>query len=235
MPFFLRVPPEQSVTDYYLELNGEKPRFRADWDSFASIQEYEEFCDRWIDEGMRCLDDRGSLFINGVHTNIGIINRLLQIKGIWINNHIAWIKRNSRPNICQTRLRHSNESVIWAVKDHKEYRFNYRRCKMHDDPLDYFSARGQQMRDTWDILTRPGVGHPSPKPIELCTCECWTWPVGLVARCSNCSAVRVPARSPRLRWGMRSISIDREPTYLAMLAQRVNEEQSLNELALAAN
>ena len=28
-PFFLRVPPEQCVTDYYLELNGEKPRFRA--------------------------------------------------------------------------------------------------------------------------------------------------------------------------------------------------------------
>ena len=108
-PFFLRVPPEQCVTDYYLELNGERPRFRQDWDNFASIEEYEEFCDGWIDEVMRCLNDKGSLFIIGAHTNINIIGRLLQIKDIWINNQIARIKRNSRPNICQTRLRHSNE------------------------------------------------------------------------------------------------------------------------------
>ena len=220
VPFYLRVPPEQSVTDYYLELNGEKPRFRADWDSFASIEEYEEFCDRWIDEVMRCLDNRGSLFINGVHTNIGIINRLLQIKGIWINNHIAWIKRNSRPNICQTRLRHSNELVIWAVKDHKEYRFNYRRCKMHDDPLDYFSERGKQMRDAWDIPTRPGNGHPSPKPVELYTrmFDVAGRPGGTLLELF-CGAG--PGAVAAMRWGMRSISIDREPTYLAMLAQRV--------------
>ena len=137
-PFFLRVPPEQCVTDYYLELNGERPRFRADWDNFASIEEYEEFCDGWIDEVMRCLNDQGSLFIIGVHTNINIIGRLLQIKGIWINNQIARIKRNSRPNICRPDYSHSNESIIWAVKNPKEYRFNYRRCKMFDDPRGLF-------------------------------------------------------------------------------------------------
>ena len=37
VPYFLRVPDGESVTDYYLELNGEKPRFREDWDNFASI------------------------------------------------------------------------------------------------------------------------------------------------------------------------------------------------------
>ena len=159
-PFYLRVPPEFSVTDYYIEVNGQKPRFRADWDSFASIQEYEEFCAGWIDEVMRCLNDQGSLFIYGVHTNIGIISRMLQIKGIWINNQIAWIKRNSRPIVCRTRLQHSNESIIWAVKNPKEYRFNYQRCKMFDDPLDHFCKRGKQMRDVWDIPARPGNGHP---------------------------------------------------------------------------
>ena len=55
VPFFLRVPPDQRATDYYLELNGEKPRFRADWDSFASIEQYETFCSEWIDEVMRRL------------------------------------------------------------------------------------------------------------------------------------------------------------------------------------
>ena len=44
-----------------------------------------------------------------------------------------------------------------------------------------------------------------------------------------------PGAVAAMRWGMRSISIDREPTYLALMAQRVNKEQSLNELALAAD
>jgi modification methylase len=233
-PYFLRVPSEQSVVDYYLELNGEKPRFRQDWDSFASIQEYEGFCDAWIDEVMRCLNDRGSLFVHGVFTNIYIIGRLLQIKGIWINNNIGWIKRNSRPNICQRRLQHSNETVIWAVKNPKKYRYNYRRCKMFDDPRDYFSERGRQMRDVWDIPTRPGVGHPSPKPIDLY--ERFLTVAGKAGGTLLelfCGAG--PGAVAAMRWGMKSISIDREPTYLAMLAQRVNEERSPNEHALAAD
>ena len=167
LPFFLEVPPEENVVDYYLELNGEKPRFREDWDNFASLAEVRRVCDASVDEAMRCLDDKGSLFVHGVHTNINIIGRLLQIKGIHIINQISWVKRNSRPHICQRRLQHCNESLIWAAKDPKKYRFNYRLCKMFDDPRDYFSERGRQMRDVWDILTRPGNGHPSPKPVEL--------------------------------------------------------------------
>jgi DNA modification methylase len=230
-PFFLGVPPEENVVDFYLELNGEKPSFRADWDRFASIQEYEEFCNGWIDGIMRCLNDKGSLFINGVHTNINIIGRLLQIKGIQINNQIGWVKRNSRPHICQRRLQHSNESIIWAVKHPKRYRFNYRRCKMHDDPLDYFSERGKQMRDVWDILTRPGNGHPCPKPVELYTrmFDVAGRPGGIILELFSGAAIAA------MRWGMNSISIDCEPSYLAILVQRVNEEQSLNQLALAAD
>lgn len=233
-PFYLRVPPEQSVVDYYLELNGEKPRFRADWDSFASIQEYETFSGAWIDEVIRCLNDQGSLFVHGVFTNINIIGRLLQIKGIWINNQIGWIKRNSRPNLCQRRLHHSNESVLWAVKNPKTYRFNYRLCKMHHDPLDHFSTRGKQMRDVWDIPVRPGVGHPSPKPVELCTRM-----LDVAGKAGGTLLELFSGAGPGAiaakRWGMRSISIDRERRYLAMLAQRVMAEQSLNELALAAD
>ena len=44
-----------------------------------------------------------------------------------------------------------------------------------------------------------------------------------------------PGALAALRWGMKSISVDREPAYLAMLAQRVREEQALHELALAAD
>jgi hypothetical protein len=44
-----------------------------------------------------------------------------------------------------------------------------------------------------------------------------------------------PGAVAALRWGMKSISVDREPDYLSMLAQRVREELSRPELALAAD
>ena len=120
------------------------------------------------------------------------------------------------------------------MKNPKEYRFNYRRCKMFHDPLDYFSERGKQMLDVWDIPTRPGDGHPSPKPIELC--ERFLHVAGIAGgTVLELFSGAGPAAIAAMRWGMKSISVDREPTYLAMLAQRVNEEQSLNKLALAAD
>jgi DNA modification methylase len=104
---------------------------------------------------------------------------------------------------------------------------------MHDDPLDYFSERGKQMRDVWDILTRPGNGHPCPKPVELYTrmLDMTGRPGGTLLELFSGAG---PGAVAAMRWGMRSISIDREREYLAMLAQRVNEEQ-LNQLALAAD
>jgi DNA modification methylase len=224
VPYRLKVPEGEGVTDYYLRMNGEKPRFREDWDRFGSLGEYEEFCSASIDEAMRCLDDNGSLFLHGCSTNIHIIGRLLQIKGISIINDIAWIKRNTRPNLCRRRLHHTNEAIIWAVKNVENFRFNYRRCKLHHDPRDYFSKRGRQMRDVWDIVTRPGNGHPSPKPIEL-----YTRMLDVAGEAGGtllelfCGAG--PGAVAALRWGMQSISIDQDPRYLSMLAQRVRDEQ----------
>ena len=228
MPFYLRAPPQLSVTDYYIALNGQRPRFRADWDSFASIQEYEEFCDAWIDEVMRCLNDRGSMFIHGCFTNIDIIGHLLQMKGIWINNQIASGKRNSRPIVCRTRLRHSNESSCRPLRT------------LSGTALITGTARSSTIR--W-IRSAHAVSR------------CWisgTFPRGRVSgiprqsRSSFLSALLMagiaggtvlelfsgagPAAIAAMRWGMKSISIDREPSYLAMLAQRVNDE-----LALAAD
>ena len=38
-----------------------------------------------------------------------------------------------------------------------------------------------------------------------------------------------------MRRGMKSYSIDREPTYMAVLARRVHDERSFSELALVAD
>jgi hypothetical protein len=44
-----------------------------------------------------------------------------------------------------------------------------------------------------------------------------------------------PGAIAAMRWGMKSYSIARETTYMAMLAQRVRKERSFSELALAAD
>ena len=56
-----------------------------------------------------------------------------------------------------------------------------------------------------------------------------------VAARAEPSKNRGGVRDRRDAMGMKSISIDREPTCLAMLAQRVQPERALNELALAAD
>ena len=69
------------------------------WDKYESIAEYKSFCETWIDEVFRCLNEQGSMFILGVHQNIGLINRILQQKEIDVLHHIVWYKRNSMPNL----------------------------------------------------------------------------------------------------------------------------------------
>jgi len=231
-PYFLRTSDCESVIDYFLDKNGNKPRFREGWDKFPSIDAYEEFCSSWIDEAMRCLAPDGSMFIFGVFTNIGLINRLLQIKDIWINNHIAWIKRNSRPHLATRRLKPTHETIIWAAKTRGGYRYNYKRCKMTDYHNDYFSERGRQMGDTWDILTRPGNGHPSPKPVavlERCLDVAGT-PGGTLL---EIFAGGGPGALAAMKWGMTSISIERKPEYVDLIREAVNKElaQDLSEAA----
>ena len=145
--------PEESVTDYYLELNGEKPRFREDWDNFSSIRRNTKssVASGSIEADAQPRRPRLAVHPRCAHQHQHHRSACSSSKASGSTIDIAWIKRNSRPNVCRTRLQHSNESVIWAVKNPKEYRFNYRRCKMYDDPRDYFSERGRQMRDVWDI------------------------------------------------------------------------------------
>jgi DNA modification methylase len=74
-PYFMHVPEAENHIDYWNERAGMTPRFRADWDRFASLAEYEEFTERRLREGMRCLRDDGSMFIFCSQHSIGPIAR----------------------------------------------------------------------------------------------------------------------------------------------------------------
>ncbi len=119
VPYFLRQKDHPTI-DHLIALNGMRKRFDETWDKYESIAEYESFCETWIDEVFRCLNEQGSMFILGVHHNIGLINRILQQKEIEVLHHIVWYKRNSMPSLSTTRLQSSHECVLWAVKSAKE-------------------------------------------------------------------------------------------------------------------
>ena len=104
VPYFLRGPEEPTITDVYIQKNGMKPLFNETWDRYDSIEEYETFCVAWIDEALRCLETKGSLFVFGTYHNIGLINRVCQMKKYWIVNEIVWVQRNGRPNVATRRL-----------------------------------------------------------------------------------------------------------------------------------
>jgi len=204
----------------------EEPLFREDWDQFESIEEYESFCTAWIDETMRCLNDEGSLFIFGTYHNTGLVNRLCQMQGYTIINEIIWVQRNGRPNVAMRRLQVSHHNILWVVKDSKKYRFNYRACKRaHYD--DWLSRRNQQLRDVWDIPAAPHENktsrHPSPKPCSVLArlLDVAGKPGGLLLDLFSGSGTGAVVAS---EWGMRSVSIEREPAYVQMIRERVATE-----------
>jgi hypothetical protein len=112
VPYFLRQPDQPSAGDV-IETSGSRDRFAEHWDQYDDIDAYERFCVGWIDEAMRVLDLAGSLFILGTFHNIGLINRILQIKKIEILGHIVWLKRDSAPHLAGRRLASSHETVLW--------------------------------------------------------------------------------------------------------------------------
>ena|SRR5579863_952393 len=178
-------------------------------------------------EVMRCLNCEGSAFIFGGHYNVGLINRICQMHNIYIINQIAWVVRNSRPNAAALKLQASHQAILWVAKQVGNYRFHYRACKRRDYAGDYFAERGKQLRDTWDIPAAPHenrrYGHPSPKPLAV------------YARCldvaGNVGGVMLDLFSgsgtgavAAMRYGMESVSIEREPSYCDMIRRRVADE-----------
>jgi DNA modification methylase len=225
VPYFLRGSPETTVTDVYIQQNGMKPLFNEQWDRFDGIEQYEAFCSAWIEEALRCLNDEGSLFVFGTYHNIGLINRICQMKGYVIINEIIWVQRNGRPNVAMRRLQVSHHDLLWIAKDSKQYRFNYRLCKRtgYDD---WLSKPNQQLRDVWDI---PAAGHentsrhPSPKPLAVITriLDVAGKPGGMLLDLFSGSGTGAVAASA---WGMRSVSIEREDAYVQMIRERVAAE-----------
>jgi DNA modification methylase len=223
-PYYLSRYTNPAPADYFYAQAGMTPRFDQEWDKFDGLKDYEQHAERWLLEIMRCLNSEGSAFIFGSFHNSGPINRLCQLNDYHIINEIVWVQRNGRPNAVTATLQHSHQNVLWIAKDRKNYRFNYRECKQKDYFGDFFSERGKQKRDVWDIPANPhenkAYGHPSPKPLAVYNriLDVAGKPGGLVLDLFSGSGTGAVST---MKWGMEALSIEREPKYCEMIRRRV--------------
>jgi DNA modification methylase len=224
-PWFLRMPEHKTRLDYIYEQSKMRPRFEEEWDRFDSIEAYEDFSSRWIDEAMRCLKPDGSLFAFASFHNLPLIARLLQLKGINIVQHIQVVRLNGRPCISQQTLQHSHYTIIWATKSGIGYRFNEHQTKMaayDNDPFN--NRRGVRKRDIWSIPNIHQTGaHPAAKSLDV------FWRLFDLAgvpggHLLDLFAGHGPAASTAARWGMRSTSIEKNSAYAAEIARRLQTE-----------
>ena len=236
LPFFMRRPDEPGIVDYLMAHNGMKPPFNEAWDKFNSIEEYEIFTTEWMDEAMRCLNDKGSLFTFGTFHNIGLINRIAQIRGYTILNELIWVIRNSRPHLGKRRLQASHQNILWITKNPDICRFNYAQCKRAHDPDDFLSAANTQARDVMDIPTaghENRTGFPAQKPLAVYErlLRIAGKPGGRLLDLFSGSGTGIVAA---MRWGMHSVSIERDAGYVAAIRQRVEAERTSRPIGRAA-
>ena len=141
-----------------------------EWDSFESLNAYDEYTKQWLTAAHRVLKDDGSIWVIGSYHNIFRVGYILQNLGFWILNDVVWNKTNPMPNFKGTRFTNAHETMIWAVKNPKaKYTFNYEAMKALNDDT--------QMRSIWEIPICTGKErlknesgeklHPTQKPEAL--------------------------------------------------------------------
>ena len=115
-----------------------------EWDSFESMEAYDEYTRSWMSAARRILKDDGALWVIGSYHNIFRVGKILQDLGFWILNDIIWDKVNPMPNFKGTRFTNAHETLIWASKGPKsKYTFNYEAMKALNEDT--------QMRSDWHI------------------------------------------------------------------------------------
>ena len=203
----------------------------AEWDKFASFEEYDQFTRAWLTSARRVLKKNGSLWVIGSYHNIFRIGAILQDLGYWILNDVVWRKANPMPNFRGTRFTNAHETLIWASYGEKtSYTFNYHALKTFNEDL--------QMRSDWILPLCTGAErlkdsngtklHPTQKPESL------LYRI-LLASSKTGDIVLDPffgtgttgAAAKRLRRNF--IGIERNPEYIKAAKKRLKDVKPLNE------
>ena len=216
---------------YNLQLGGDLARpdgshvdaVTDDWDKFSSFEAYDRFTRAWLKAAHRLLKPDGAIWTIGSYHNIFRVGAALQDEGYWILNDIIWRKANPMPNFKGTRFTNAHETLIWAAKgEHSRYCFNYHAMKAMNDDL--------QMRSDWTIPICTGgerlkdgaaKAHPTQKPEALL--------YRILVACTQPGDVVLDpffgtgtTGAVAKLLGRRWIGIEREPKYVRVASERIN-------------
>jgi DNA modification methylase len=145
--------------------------------------EWLPWCERWLKELMRVLDDDGQLFVYGIHHYQCYIQVLLYDLGMHYRRQIIWHYENGWSRSTKTLATHY-EPVLWFSKSERYIYHPVREPYKSTDRLKHKiikngkvwtpNPEGRMAGDVWRFPTLAGrrfrderVNHPTQKPLAL--------------------------------------------------------------------
>ncbi|MCS6822300.1 MAG: DNA methyltransferase [Microscillaceae bacterium] len=205
-----------------------------EWDRFESFEQYDQFTKAWLSECKRLLKPNGSIWVIGSYHNIFRVGAIMQNLGFWFLNDIVWIKSNPMPNFNGTRFANAHETLIWATTHPKaKYTFHYHSLKTMNEDL--------QMRSDWYLPLCTGKerikisnqkAHSAQKPeallyrVIIATSNVGDTILDLFSGSGTTAAVAK-------KLGRNFVCIEKEPTYVQIIQERLKQIQPLPQELLA--
>lgn len=159
-------PPYFLSRGYSSKINGEWKSFeKGEWDRATSLDNINEFNQRWLSACRNVLKDDGTIWVSGTYHNIFSVATCLVELGFKVLNIIVWQKSDAKPTLSRNYFNFTTEYLVWARKSEKVT--HYFNC----DLMEQLNG-GVRMGDVWRI---PFVAswemkqgkHPTQKPLRL--------------------------------------------------------------------
>ena len=96
---------------------------KAEWDTFASHEDFLRFTYSWIDALIPALKKDGSLYVFNTPFNSAFIMQYLLSQGMYFQNWITWDKRDGLGS-AKRKFSNGQESILFFTKS-KNHKFNF--------------------------------------------------------------------------------------------------------------
>ena len=89
------------------------------------LEEYYNWCEKWLSECLRILKATGSLFVMNYPEHLAYFKVFLDRKAIFVN-WITWIRNDNQPYQKKRKFKKNHQDILFYVKNKEKYYFNWR-------------------------------------------------------------------------------------------------------------
>ena len=147
--------PPYNVQGQIFKFGKKEKRTKFKWDEgFKTNKDYIAWCYLWLEQIERITKD--SILIWSKYSDASYFIEFLENKGWKHKAGIVWHKTNPMPQIRKKNYLMSYETLLWFVRDNKNYKFNFSTQKeMHN----FFESS--------ICMGKVRTKHPSQKPLGV--------------------------------------------------------------------